>query len=216
MTDTVVADQGPATGGGEAITPEQFEAEARALPRRQRREASGGDLRVGPGLRQRGPVPRAHARAGGRDDLAAARAWAQTVFDAGFGWITGPPEYGGRGLPREYQRIYAGVAAEYRTPSPLGLRDRPGHGGADHPGPRHRRGEGGLPAPDVPGRHRRPASCSASRRRAPTWPHCRPGRSATATSGSSTARRCGRRGPRCPTSARSSAAPTPTCPSTAG
>ena len=50
-------------------------------------------------------------------DLAAARAWAQTVFDAGFGWITGPPAYGGRGLRREYQRIYATVAADYRTPS---------------------------------------------------------------------------------------------------
>ncbi len=38
-------------------------------------------------------------------DLAEARAWAQVVFDAGFGWITGPPAYGGRGLDREYQRI---------------------------------------------------------------------------------------------------------------
>jgi alkylation response protein AidB-like acyl-CoA dehydrogenase len=39
------------------------------------------------------------------------------VFDAGFGWITGPPEYGGRGLGREYQRIYASMAADYRAPS---------------------------------------------------------------------------------------------------
>ena len=37
-------------------------------------------------------------------DLAASRVWAQTVFDAGFGWITGPTRYGGRGLPGEYQR----------------------------------------------------------------------------------------------------------------
>jgi acyl-CoA dehydrogenase len=50
-------------------------------------------------------------------DLAAAREWAQTVFDAGFGWISGPPAYGGRGLPQEYQRIYSSVAAEYATPS---------------------------------------------------------------------------------------------------
>jgi hypothetical protein len=51
-------------------------------------------------------------------DLTAARVWAQTVFDAGFGWITGPVEYGGRGLPREYQRIYGSVAAaDYKTPS---------------------------------------------------------------------------------------------------
>ncbi|MBV8462296.1 MAG: acyl-CoA dehydrogenase family protein [Acidimicrobiales bacterium] len=50
-------------------------------------------------------------------DLAAARSWAQTSFDAGFGWITGPPAYGGRGLPRSYQRIYDAIEAEYRTPS---------------------------------------------------------------------------------------------------
>jgi alkylation response protein AidB-like acyl-CoA dehydrogenase len=50
-------------------------------------------------------------------DLAAARHWAQSVFDAGFGWITGPPAYGGRGLPRQFQRIYASAAADYRFPS---------------------------------------------------------------------------------------------------
>ena len=50
-------------------------------------------------------------------DLAVSRAWAQTVFDAGFGWITGPTEYGGRGLSSDHQRIWARVAADYRTPS---------------------------------------------------------------------------------------------------
>jgi alkylation response protein AidB-like acyl-CoA dehydrogenase len=50
-------------------------------------------------------------------DLAAARSWAQIVFDAGFGWITGPPEYGGRGLSRDYQRIYNTAAVDYQTPS---------------------------------------------------------------------------------------------------
>ena len=39
------------------------------------------------------------------------------MFDAGFGWITGPVEYGGRGLPAEYQRIWSRVAADYQTPS---------------------------------------------------------------------------------------------------
>ncbi|MGB7051202.1 MAG: acyl-CoA dehydrogenase family protein [Acidimicrobiales bacterium] len=52
-----------------------------------------------------------------RADLAVARHWAQSLFDAGFGWITGPPVYGGRGLPRRYQRIYDSAAAEYRFPS---------------------------------------------------------------------------------------------------
>ena len=39
------------------------------------------------------------------------------MFDAGFGWISGPTEYGGRGLPTEYQRIWGRVASNYRTPS---------------------------------------------------------------------------------------------------
>jgi len=50
-------------------------------------------------------------------DLAASRAWAQKVFDAGFGWITGPVEYGGRGLTAEHQRAWNRVAADYQTPS---------------------------------------------------------------------------------------------------
>jgi alkylation response protein AidB-like acyl-CoA dehydrogenase len=50
-------------------------------------------------------------------DLAVSRAWAQKVFDAGFGWITGPTEYGGRGLSADHQRIWGRVAADYRTPS---------------------------------------------------------------------------------------------------
>jgi acyl-CoA dehydrogenase len=50
-------------------------------------------------------------------DLAVARSWAQTVYDAGFGWITGPTRYGGRGLAAEYQRIWSTVASGYRTPS---------------------------------------------------------------------------------------------------
>ena len=32
-------------------------------------------------------------------ELEAARAWAQRRFDAGFGWITGPVEYGGGASP---------------------------------------------------------------------------------------------------------------------
>ena len=57
------------------------------------------------------------------------------------------------------------------------------------------------------------ASCSASPAPAPTWPRWRPGPSATATSGSSPARRCGRRGPTCRPTPCCWPAPTPTCPS---
>jgi alkylation response protein AidB-like acyl-CoA dehydrogenase len=50
-----------------------------------------------------------------------ARAWQRERFDAGFGWVTGPPEYGGRGLPPAYDRVYRALEAEFAVPdmSPL-------------------------------------------------------------------------------------------------
>ncbi len=56
-------------------------------------------------------------------ELAAAKDWARTAFDAGFGWISGPEQYGGRGLPRAYQRTYQTLAREYLVPpqSPFGI-----------------------------------------------------------------------------------------------
>jgi alkylation response protein AidB-like acyl-CoA dehydrogenase len=50
--------------------------------------------------------------------IGAAKAWRRTVFDAGFGWITGPPEYGGRGLPTGHQRAYQEIERLYDTPPP--------------------------------------------------------------------------------------------------
>jgi alkylation response protein AidB-like acyl-CoA dehydrogenase len=49
-------------------------------------------------------------------ELAAARAWAQRRFDAGFSWISGPVEYGGRGLTRDHQRAYDTLEAGFDTP----------------------------------------------------------------------------------------------------
>ncbi|HEY2301958.1 MAG TPA: acyl-CoA dehydrogenase family protein [Acidimicrobiales bacterium] len=46
-----------------------------------------------------------------------AKAWRTTVFDAGFGWITGPVEYGGRGLPTSYERAWQRIQARYDVPS---------------------------------------------------------------------------------------------------
>src|SRR5437879_2591606 len=51
-----------------------------------------------------------------RADLDAARGWQRRKFDAGFGWITGPPEYGGRGLAAGYERAYARLEAGYAVP----------------------------------------------------------------------------------------------------
>ena len=60
------------------------------------------------------------------------------------------------------------------------------------------------------------ASCSASRRPAPTWPGCRPRRCGTATNGSSTARRSGRRAASMPIWGCCWPAPTPSVPKHAG
>jgi alkylation response protein AidB-like acyl-CoA dehydrogenase len=50
-------------------------------------------------------------------DVAAAKAFRQEMFDAGFGWITGPTQYGGSGLTGAHQRAYDEVASQYATPN---------------------------------------------------------------------------------------------------
>jgi alkylation response protein AidB-like acyl-CoA dehydrogenase len=50
-------------------------------------------------------------------EVAEAKKWKTTEFDAGFGWISGPEEYGGRGLPESYTRAYREVASDYSLPS---------------------------------------------------------------------------------------------------
>jgi acyl-CoA dehydrogenase len=50
-------------------------------------------------------------------EIAAAKAWKAKEFDAGFGWVTGPEEYGGRALPSAYDRAYREMAAGYSIPS---------------------------------------------------------------------------------------------------
>jgi alkylation response protein AidB-like acyl-CoA dehydrogenase len=58
-------------------------------------------------------------------EVDAAKAWRQQVFDAGFGWITGPHAYGGRELPASYERIYQSREAAFdtspQTPFGIGL-----------------------------------------------------------------------------------------------
>src|ERR1700691_3222756 len=48
-------------------------------------------------------------------ELEAARKWANTRFEAGFGWITGPEALGGRNLPRSYQRLYDSLEGRFDT-----------------------------------------------------------------------------------------------------
>jgi len=115
MTEaTVVSNEGLVDP--DSPTPEEFEAEARsfldahATPRSEETFVWGEGSDNVSLFPERTPEQQ-------EADVAAARAWAQTVFDAGFGWIAGPASYGGRGLPREFQRIYDTVASGYATPS---------------------------------------------------------------------------------------------------
>ncbi len=48
-----------------------------------------------------------------RVEVEAAKDWKTLEFDSGFGWISGPEEYGGRNLPESYGRSYREIAADY-------------------------------------------------------------------------------------------------------
>lgn len=50
-------------------------------------------------------------------ELAAAKAFKASEFDAGFGWITGPTEYGGSGLSAGHERAYQEISSQYGTPN---------------------------------------------------------------------------------------------------
>jgi alkylation response protein AidB-like acyl-CoA dehydrogenase len=54
--------------------------------------------------------------AGELADIAEAKRWRATRFDHGFGWIGGPENFGGRGLPGPYERAYNGLESGYVTP----------------------------------------------------------------------------------------------------
>jgi alkylation response protein AidB-like acyl-CoA dehydrogenase len=49
-------------------------------------------------------------------ELAAARRWLAALWDAGLGWLDGPPEYGGAGLSTGHRELFGTLAAEYATP----------------------------------------------------------------------------------------------------
>jgi acyl-CoA dehydrogenase len=48
--------------------------------------------------------------------LLAAKDWQRIRFDNGFDWISGPVEYGGRGLSPVHETVYAGIESEYDVP----------------------------------------------------------------------------------------------------
>jgi len=50
------------------------------------------------------------------DALPAIRRWRQDLWDQGYGWIAGPPEYGGAGLPGGYARAFEQLTRRFRVP----------------------------------------------------------------------------------------------------
>jgi alkylation response protein AidB-like acyl-CoA dehydrogenase len=52
----------------------------------------------------------------GPEEIHAARNWRRTLFDAGLGWLTGPVEYGGRGLSRAHQSCFDALENRYQVP----------------------------------------------------------------------------------------------------
>jgi alkylation response protein AidB-like acyl-CoA dehydrogenase len=98
----------------EQITIDEFRAAARAFldshcePKVEESFVWGrGSDRVGM-FEERTPVEE-------QRKVDAAKAWRGKLFDAGFGWITGPVEYGGRGLGAPYQRAWLEEASSFRT-----------------------------------------------------------------------------------------------------
>lgn len=77
-------------GGDFAAAAQAFlEAHARPLPERRSVFGQGDDAI---------PVISGSDEDEERAHIAAALAWQRTLFDHGFGWVTGPPEHGGAGL----------------------------------------------------------------------------------------------------------------------
>jgi len=48
--------------------------------------------------------------------LLAAKDWQRTRYENGFGWISGPPAYGGQGLTPVHELIYNNMESEYDVP----------------------------------------------------------------------------------------------------
>ncbi|MGW5145121.1 acyl-CoA dehydrogenase family protein [Rhodococcus koreensis] len=110
---------GTADAGTTIPTLDEFRAAAKefldrtAEPRRPRTAESWGE----------GDDTFSLFRGATAEDAKVACDWRRTVFDAGFGWIRGPREWGGRGLPSKYEKAYLQIERNYETPSrsPLGV-----------------------------------------------------------------------------------------------
>ena len=57
------------------------------------------------------------AREREREELARNQEWRAAKFDAGFGWISGPTQFGGRELPNPYERLWSSLESQYEVPN---------------------------------------------------------------------------------------------------
>ncbi len=48
--------------------------------------------------------------------IAKAKEWRAKRYDAGFGWITGPAQFGGRELSQAHERAYGSIEGRYKIP----------------------------------------------------------------------------------------------------
>jgi alkylation response protein AidB-like acyl-CoA dehydrogenase len=110
MTDT-------ATPADVATTPEQFEAEVVEFltARRRRRATEARRFTWGEGSDRIQLFEESDAMGDGT--LAELLRWRDELWAAGLGWITGPVEYGGRGLPDRFQRQFDTIARQFDVPS---------------------------------------------------------------------------------------------------
>lgn len=57
-----------------------------------------------------------------RAEVLAAQQWQKVRWDNGFGWITGPVEFGGRGLGADFEALYRRIEAAFAVPDMNPLR----------------------------------------------------------------------------------------------
>src|SRR5688572_2818679 len=96
-------------------TIEEFKAEALAFLQANAEPKREVSLAWGEGSEDVGIFTERTAEEDARE-VAGAKEWRAKVWDAGFGWISGPEQYGGRGLPKTYERAYLGLEAGFHHP----------------------------------------------------------------------------------------------------
>ncbi|KXF48225.1 hypothetical protein AXA44_30755 [Rhodococcus sp. SC4] len=113
---TIEADAQSTTG---TLSPAEFEREVLAFLERnaQRRGGAREKLKWGVGEDTGVDLWEEPDSEEERARLADARDWRRTRFDAGFGWLDGPAEFGGRGLPSKYSRLYRRLERQFDVPA---------------------------------------------------------------------------------------------------